>query len=213
VPDDLDDDDAVMIEPTACAARAARDYSGGSVAIIGAGTLGLLTLAAITARGIGPAPIIAAKYPAQKRFAKELGGIVCGPDELQRKVRTQVHSLIAGDQLTSGVAQVFDCVGSSQSLQQALSLVAPGGEIIMVGMPATVNVDLTGLWHREVRVSGCYAYHRADFDTAVELVRRFHLGRLVSAHYALEDYDTAIAHAANAGPRDAIKIAFDMREH
>jgi tetratricopeptide (TPR) repeat protein len=51
-----------------------------------------------------------------------------------------------------------------------------------------------------------------DFDTAIGLVRRFSLGRLVSATYTLDEYDTAIAHAANAGPRDAVKLAFDMRE-
>ena len=36
VPDDLTDEDAVMIEPAACAARAARLHTGGDVAIIGA---------------------------------------------------------------------------------------------------------------------------------------------------------------------------------
>lgn len=211
VPDDLSDEDAVMIEPTACAVRAARLQGGGDVALIGAGTVGLLTLAAIVGRGAASPPIIAAKYPAQKRFAKALGATVCDPGELPRIVRSRSSSLVAGDQLTSGVAQVFDCVGSSASLQQALQIVAPGGEVVLVGMPSTVTVDLTGMWHREVRVTGCYAYRREDFDTAIELVRRFQLGRLVSATYRLDEYDTAIAHAANAGPRDGVKIAFDMR--
>ena len=55
------------------------------------------------------------------------------------------------------------------------------------------------MWHREVRITGCYAYRREDFDTAIELVRRFQLGRMVSATYRLDEYDTAIAHAANVG--------------
>ncbi len=212
VPDDLSDEDAVMIEPAACAVRAARMHDGGEVAIIGAGTVGLLTLAAIVGRdGQGTAPIIAAKYPAQKRFARRLGATVCEPDELARIVRSRSASLIAGDQLTGGVSQVFDCVGSSASITQALHIVAPGGEVVLVGMPSTVNVDLTGMWHREVRLTGCYAYRREDFDAAIELVRRFELGRMVSATYPLADYDTAIAHASTAGPRDAIKVAFDMR--
>ena len=49
VPDDLSDEAAVMIEPTACAAHAALRYHGHETVIIGAGTVGLLTLAAITA--------------------------------------------------------------------------------------------------------------------------------------------------------------------
>ncbi len=215
VPVDLTDEDAVMIEPAACAVHAARACGAGSVAIIGAGTVGLLTLAAIMATRIpGPdAPLIGAKYSAQRRFAAEFGADVCEPAELTRAVRSRAASLVAGDQLTGGVDQVFDCVGSSQSLQQALSIVAPGGEVVMVGMPSTVTVDLTGLWHREVRISGCYAYRREDFDTAIDLVRGARLGRLVSATYPLGDYDLAIAHAANAGPRGAVKIAFDMRKN
>ena len=55
VPDDLSDEAAVMIEPTACAAHAALRYQGHETVIIGAGTVGLLTLAAITARAIATA--------------------------------------------------------------------------------------------------------------------------------------------------------------
>ena len=213
IPDGLSDEDAVMIEPTACAVRAARMHAGGEVAIIGAGTVGLLTLAAIVGAGAsGVPPIIAAKYPAQRRFASELGATVCAPGELARLVRSRSSSLVAGDQLTGGIAQVFDCVGSSSSIQQALQVVAPGGEVVLVGMPSTVELDLTGMWHREARLTGCYAYRREDFDTAIDLVRRFQLGRLVSATYRLDEYDAALAHAANAGPRDATKIAFDMRK-
>jgi hypothetical protein len=75
-----------------------------------------------------------------------------------------------------------------------------------------VTLDLTGLWHREVAIRGCYAYERADFDTAIELVRTAQLGRFVSANYRLDDYADAIAHAASAGPRGAVKVVFDMRE-
>src|SRR5919108_120388 len=47
VPDDLTDEQAVLIEPTACAVHAARTITSGEAAVIGAGTLGLLTIAAI----------------------------------------------------------------------------------------------------------------------------------------------------------------------
>ena len=41
-------------------------------------------------------------------------------------------------------------------------------------------------------------------------IRRFDLGRLVSATYPLDDHVDAIAHAASAGRRGAVKIAFDL---
>ena len=43
------------------------------------------------------------------------------------------------------------------------------------------------------------------------LVRDLDLGRLVSATYPLDRYRDALDHAANAGARGAVKIAFEMR--
>jgi threonine dehydrogenase-like Zn-dependent dehydrogenase len=116
-----------------------------------------------------------------------------------------------GNQLTGGLKTVYDCVGSSDSLAQSLRIVAPGGDVVLVGMPARVSLELTGLWHREVAIRGCYAYERADFDTAMTLVQHAHLGDLVSAAYPLAEYKRAIEHAANAGRRGGVKIAFDLR--
>jgi len=205
----------VLVEPTACAVHAAKRYTGAETVIIGAGTVGLLTLAAITATRDadrrGPI-VVTARYSEQKRLAKELGAdVVCTTDEMPRFVRTASRSMVIGDQLTCGFPHVVDCVGSSESLQQALRVVAPGGEVHVVGMPATVTLELTSLWHREVAVRGCYAYEHADFATAIDVIARHDLGRLVSATYALKDYTDAIAHAAAAGRRGAVKIAFDMR--
>jgi threonine dehydrogenase-like Zn-dependent dehydrogenase len=217
VPDDLNDDGAVMIEPTACAVHAAARYDGSQTAIIGAGTVGLLTLAAISARrhqeALGEAPVVVtAKYAEQRRLAKELGAdVVCAPDELPRWVRRLSGSLAVGDQLTGGFPHVVDCVGSSASIDQALKIAAPGGEVLLVGMPAKVSLELTGLWHRETAIRGCYAYEHADFLTAIDVVRRFDLGRLVSATYPLRDYRDALEHAATAGRRGAVKVAFDLR--
>ncbi|CAN5520177.1 zinc-binding dehydrogenase [soil metagenome] len=215
VPTDLSDEAAVLIEPTACAAHAAARYTGAETVIIGAGTLGLLTLAAITAthKGDRRGPIVVtARYAEQKRLAKELGAdVVCTTDELPRWVRSATKSLVVGDQLTCGARHVIDCVGSTDSLQQALQVVAPGGDVQLVGMPSNVSLELTSLWHREVAIRGCYAYSHTDFHTAIDVIRHHDLARLLSATYALSDYTDAIAHAASAGRRGAVKIAFDMR--
>ncbi len=213
VPAELTDEQAVMVEPTACAVHAASRYTGDDAVIIGAGTLGLLTLAAIGARRDSDTrPVmITARYPHQIAAAKALGGHTVATSELARAVRSGTASMVVGNQLTSGVPLVIDCVGTSDSLAQALQVVAPGGEILLVGMPATVKLDLTTLWHREVSIRGCYAYQREDFDTAIDLVARYDLGRFVSQTYRLADYADAIEHAANAGRRGAIKIAFDLR--
>jgi threonine dehydrogenase-like Zn-dependent dehydrogenase len=214
VPDDLSDEAAVMIEPTACAVHAAGQVhvdTNGPIALIGAGTLGLLTLAALAHHGRDDV-VIAAKYAHQKRLAKELGASrVVEPGELAGAIRLATASLKIGSQLTGGAPVVIDCVGSETSLSQALEVVAPGGTVLVVGMPATTTLDLTGLWHREVALRGVYAYDHHDFRTAIDLVAVADLGRLVTQTYSLDRFTDAITHAADAGRRGATKIAFDLR--
>ena len=213
VPAALSDEQAVVIEPTACAVHAARQLHGGAdTAVIGSGTLGLLTIAAIGAVHPGTPVVAAAKHPHQKRLAAELGAeVVCEPGELARHLRSRTGSWVVDDRLTGGASAVVDCVGSGDTLQQALDVVAPGGEVHTVGMPGVTTVDLTGLWHREISLRGCYAYTPDDFATAVQLVADLDLGRLVTDVYPLARYEDAIAHAANAGRRGAVKVAFDLR--
>jgi threonine dehydrogenase-like Zn-dependent dehydrogenase len=214
VPDDMSDEAAVMVEPAACAVHAARALGDTEFAVIGAGTLGLCTIAALRNLSTPRVILAAAKHPHQQQLARDLGAdVVVEPDMLGRAVRRAVpNSLMNGDQLTGGIDTVVDCVGTAASLAQALQVVAPGGTIVLVGMPGTVSVDFTPLWHREVSVRGAYAYTGADFAKAFDLVQEARLDRLVSALYPLERYKEAVQHAADAGRRGAVKIAFDMRK-
>ncbi len=218
VPDDLTDEQAVLVEPVACAVHAARKVSDTEVAVIGAGALGLFTIAALRSLAQPTTLIATAKHPEQRRWAKELGAdVVCAPGELDRAVRSTSSSFVLDTgQLTHGIDAVVDCVGSEQSLSQAIRVVAPSGTVHMVGMPGVTTLDLTPVWQREVALRGVYAYDEHDdrghdFATAIELIRDLDLGRLVSATYPLSRYEDAIDHAAHAGARGAVKIAFDLR--
>jgi threonine dehydrogenase-like Zn-dependent dehydrogenase len=239
VPADLSDEAAVMVEPTACAVHSVLsllDPTGpvamsGDIVVIGAGTLGLLTVAALRHFGAEGRVIAVAKHPTQRRLARELGAdVVIEPGEIRRGVRRLTGSMALGDgdivRLTGGADVVFDCVGSAASITDALDVTRPRGLIALVGMPGTVEVDLTPLWHKELRLAGTYAYgteqtdpatgdgaggRRRTFDLAFELVRAADLGRLVSASYPLDRYTDAMTHAAAAGRRGAVKVAFDLR--
>jgi threonine dehydrogenase-like Zn-dependent dehydrogenase len=228
VPADLSDEAAVVIEPTACAihgALRAGVESGETVVVLGSGTLGLLALAALRRFTEAGRVVAIAKHPLQRELARTFGAdVVAEPNETARAVRRVTGTLALGDgdivRLTGGADHVIDCVGSEQSIAEALRVIRPGGRITMVGMPGHVHVDLTGLWQREVELVGAYAYgtedlgrgeRRRTFDLAFELVREADLGRLVTATYPLARYDEAISHAANAGPRGAVRVAFDLR--
>jgi threonine dehydrogenase-like Zn-dependent dehydrogenase len=213
VPDAMNDEAAVMVEPAACGVHAALASGGSEFAVIGAGTLGLCTVAALRQLATPRVLIAAAKHPVQQQLAKDLGAdVVVEPAGLPRAVRRAVpRAMVAGDQLTGGVDTVFDCAGTESSLDLALQVVAPGGTVVLAGMPGRVSVDLTSLWHREVSLRGAYTYTGDDFAKAFELVQDAVLERLVTVLYPLERWREAIEHAADAGRRGAVKIAFDLR--
>ena len=213
VPEDLSDEEAVMVEPTACAVHAARTSSGGDATIIGAGALGLLTLAALRHLHPDADLLITAKHPEQRRLAEELGADrVVDPDDARAhdppRHRVDARRLTA-DRWRRRRLRLRRHRGLAHPGARRWS--APAGPSCSWACRAGSTVDLTSLWHRETAVRGCYAYERADFDTAIELVRSAGLGRLVSATYPLARYEEAIEHAARAGTRGAVSIAFDLR--
>lgn len=225
VPQDLSDEAAVMVEPTAAGvhtALKARVEPGDTVVVQGTGTMGLCALAAVRRYSEAGTIIAAAKYPHQRRFAEELGAdVVCAPDELVRAVRRQTGCRMIGSHLSGGADVTIDAVGSAASLTTSLAITRPRGRVVMLGMPGVTKVDLTPLWHRETELVGSYTYGTeylpdgsttTSFAMAFDLVRDADLGRLVTATYPLARYKDALRHAAEAGPRGAVKIAFDLRD-
>ncbi|MHB8263749.1 MAG: zinc-dependent alcohol dehydrogenase [Acidimicrobiales bacterium] len=223
VPSSMDDTDAVMVEPTACAVHAALSVPTGPdtlVGVIGSGTLGLAVVAALREFTAAGRIVAAAKYPHQKQLVTQLGADAApAPDGLAREIRRTRHSTIVGKALPAGADVVFDCVGNQATLEQALSVLRPGGRAVLVGMGYRTTMDLAPLWHRELSIQGSYTYGTETlhgkrirtFNLAMDLVSRLKLGKLVSAAYPLERYEDAVEHAARAGSRGAVKVVFDLQ--
>lgn len=221
VPKTLTDEAAVMVEPTASAVHAVAkaNIDGGVVVVQGAGTMGLLTIAALRQYTNADTIIASAKYPIQKRFAAELGAdVVTDPGELQRAVRRTTGCRVIGTTLSGGADVTIDAIGNSGSITEAIGNTRPRGRVIMLGMPGKVQLDMTPLWHRETELVGAYTYGTdvwpdgttiSSFKRAKELVRKAKLGQLVSAKYPIEQYTDAISHAAQAGRRGSVKVVFE----
>lgn len=221
-PKSLSDEDAVMVEPAAGGVHAAAkaQVDGGVVVVEGAGTMGLVTIAALRQYTNAETIIASAKYPVQKAFAKELGAdLVVAPNELARAVRRTTGSQMIGNNLSGGADVTIDAIGNAASIETAVGITRPRGRVVMLGMPGKVSLDLTALWHRETEMVGAYTYGTdewtdgtsiSSFKRAKELVQKAKLGRLVSAKYPLERYKDAISHAAQAGPRGSVKIVFEL---
>ncbi len=229
VPDHVSDEAAVAIEPLACAVHAALKVDPGpddTTLVIGAGSVGLFTVAALR-RLTGAGRIICvAKHERQRREALRLGADeVMHPKETYTKLPallgTEVHKPELGKPVVMGGAEkVFECVGSPGTMEDALRLARPGGEVALVGMPgAKSSLDLTALWYKEVALAGTYAYGIEDyegervssFDLALRIAPEIRLQTMVGPLFGLEGYREAIAAARSAGREGHLKVAFDMR--
>lgn len=225
VPDWMSDELAVLMEPVAGGVHAALRAGvedDATVAVIGAGAMGLVTVAALRHLTSPGSIMIGAKYPIQKQLAEEFGAdVVCAPNELARAVRRATGSFMVGARLSGGADIVIDAVGSQESIEAAIGMCRPRGRVILLGMPGVVELDLTALWHRETELIGTYTYGTEEladgrrsnsFELAFELAGKVPFDKMLSATYPLARYVDAIAHAAESGTRGAVKVAFDMRD-
>ena len=224
VPETMSDETAVLIEPLAAgihAALRANVNAGDTVAVIGAGTMGLVTIAALRQLSEPQRIMVGAKYPQQQDLAAEFGAdLVCKPSELSRAVRRASGSFFIGNRLSGGADVVIDAVGSAASISDAIGLCRPRGRVVLLGMPAVIDIDLTPLWHRETEIVGAYTYGTetlsngrvtTSFELAFELAAKVPFDKMLSATYPLDRYRDALTHAFEAGRLGAVKIAFDMR--
>ena len=115
MPDELTDDDAVTIEPVACAVHAvlaAGLRDGDTVAVLGAGTVGLAVVAALAhlaATGRVPVPaavLVGARYGHQRELGAALGATDALPGRPARPGRPPPEPLArpraTGRRATSG---------------------------------------------------------------------------------------------------------------
>ena len=226
VPDTLTDEAAVLIEPFACCVHAALRGGAGPddfVVVMGAGTIGLLTVAAVRLFTPPKRLIAVAKHPTQRELARKLGAdqVIAPADVFQRlRFATSARRLEGMDRslLLGGVDVTFDCVGRADSLNDAVRFTREGGTVVAVGMPGEEKVDWAPIWQRELTVMGAYAYGsepkvggRKTFDLALEAAPELHLEKLTGPLFALGEYRDAIAYAMSAGRLGAVKVAFDLR--
>jgi threonine dehydrogenase-like Zn-dependent dehydrogenase len=221
VPTDLANDVAVLIEPFSCclhAALLAPLAGAGTVLVLGGGTIGLMTLAAVRAVGYAGRLLAVAKHPHQQRFAAAFGATeVLGTRDLRAtlaaRLGVEVHRPELGGPVVLGGADVcFECVGSERSLDDALRFTRSQGAVIVVGMPAMPrHVDWTAIWHKELVVRGAYTSTMTTFRRAIDTVHasRERLATLVGARFGLREFRQAIATAMHAGREGIVKTVFE----
>ncbi|MGH8870219.1 MAG: zinc-dependent alcohol dehydrogenase, partial [Actinomycetes bacterium] len=237
VPDGLEDTRALLAEPLACAVRAvrtARVTPGQSVLVVGAGTIGALTLLALRALTQAGDVTVVAKHPRQAAAARALGATeVTDPRRAARALRRATGGFLlkperGPEYLVGGADVALECTGGG-GLDLALRTVRAGGRVVLSGMP-TESVDLAPVWYRELELVGSYASGsgngapqpadgstngagrdtRPDLATALDLLADAPLDGMGEVPlYPLSRWREALDHAFAAGRLGTFKVAFD----
>jgi threonine dehydrogenase-like Zn-dependent dehydrogenase len=231
VPDALSDEVAVLIEPFSVALHAVLagpPRPGDRVLVIGGGTLGLCTLAAL--RLIRPATrvTILVRHAVQATMAERLGAVSVRRDTGDGALRAaesdagarRHQPIVGGPVLTGGFDQVYDCVGSRRSLDAGLRGTAARGRLALVGGPGEIGaLDWTLAWTRELHIDGSYVYageaglpgNPHTFDEATRLLTErsdLPLGELVTHRFGLASWRGAMRVALDRGRAGALKVVF-----
>ena len=188
VPDSISDEEAGVSPPLTVGTwmvHCSRLQMADSAAVIGAGHIGLSTMAC--ARAVGAAPVIVTDMiKSRLDAALEMGAdVVLNPNEVD--VVSEITKLTY-----AGVDVVFICVRDGDVLQQAFDMVRIEGRIIICGHPATKALD-TGRWlSKRVRIEGCLNVG-AKMDATLRLLeyKRVNVKPLITEILPLEDVQRA----------------------
>jgi L-iditol 2-dehydrogenase len=187
LPDELSDADGAMLEPLGIALHAfdlGHLRLGGSVAVVGAGPIGLMLVQ--LARLAGAARVVAAEpLPHRAEAALRHGADRC---------------VASGDELDGADVDVaFEVAGNDDAVRGALTAVRPGGRVVLVGIPDEDRTTLpAGLARRKGLTLALSRRMNHVYPRAIDLVRRgrVDVSSLVTHRFALPDSAEAFRFAA-----------------
>jgi len=168
MPDDMSFEEGALIEPFSVALYSVRRgglLPGSRVAILGAGTIGLMTL--IAARECGATEIFITDIVDRKlKLAEELGAKAAINVKEEDPVKTITY-------LTDGRGPdvVFDAVGIESTFTQALKMVRMGGRIVVIGLgfKDMTTSPIINILTKELDVIGILRYANV-FSDALRIV-------------------------------------------
>ncbi len=207
LPDDLDDIAGTLIEPVACIVRGQHQAGvrkGSRVAVVGAGSMGLLEIQ--VAQALGASAVVALEPDPERRAgAARLGALT--PDGLDADA---VRDALGGELAD----QVFVCTHHHAAIAGALHMAGPAG-VVQLFAPTVpgeiVGLDLGAIFFREVTLQSTYSAGPGDTREALALLRAGHVdpASVISHRLPLERADEAYRLAATG---EAMKVVVEVLE-
>ncbi len=201
LPDNVSLNEGALTEPLAVAVHAVIERSsiepGCWVLVTGPGPIGLLVLQ--VARSAGGRVIITGttKDTERLQLAKNLGAesvLMVDAENIQERV-TQITG-------GKGVDIAFECSGIGAAINDCISNVQSGGEIVQVGLCSRcVPVDTDQLALREIHLKGAFAHTNATWEKAITLMtaKKIDLKALISGAFSIHEWEEAFRLSESGG--------------
>ena len=191
IPNDLSFDDATLIEPYAVAAHIVKRSGvrvGDTVAVLGAGPIGLCILQVAKLAG-SKTVVITDILDYRLQLAKKLGADITINSGKEDPVGI-VKDVTNGE----GVDIAIEAVGVSPTVQQALKIARPFGQVTIAGFfeDPHVEIDVLSVIAKELHVLGSRLYW-LDFETAIDLVSKgkVDVKSMITHKFSLEEAQKA----------------------
>lgn len=187
LPDSIGWDEGAMIEPLAVAVHAVKrvpSVEEKNVLVIGGGPIG--NLVAQTAKALGAKKVVIAELSTTRLQMAERCGI--------ETINSNEEQLDEGILRQFGEAKsdvIFECVGSSFTVAQAIEVARKGSTVVVVGVVSDLTkVNMGYVQDHELTILGSAMYQSIDFDQAVELILqgKVKLTELITDRFPFEDY-------------------------
>ena len=204
-PDGAETDALLLTEPLAVVVRAVdrgAPRRGESAAVVGAGSLGLLALQVLRARGARV--LVVSRTSRRFALARGLGAEATHATADGALVETARR--FSGRE---GVDLVVETAGTADAVTHALDLVRPGGRVVVTGLPhESTPVPFFSVVRREITITGSMIY-QDEFGEALRLVASgaVRTRPLITHRFGLDRIGDAFA--AHAEPA-SIKVALDL---
>jgi threonine dehydrogenase-like Zn-dependent dehydrogenase len=229
IPDEVSDEAAVLADPVSVSLRSillAPPPDGRPVLVYGSGTLAFAAIALL--RHLYPRAEVwaATRTGARAALADRLGAsgvLSTAPDELvaqvaRRVAATPLRPWSKRDWLQDGPAVVYDTIGSTETVETSLRLLATGGTLVVSGVEPPKRFEWTPLYFKELRVIGSNGFGVEDvggvakhaMEHYLDFVRAgLDLTPVITHRFPLDRWDEAVLALKDSRRTGAVKVLLE----
>ena len=230
IPDSVSDEAAVLADPVSVSLRsillAPPPPDGQAVLVYGSGTLAFAAVALLRHLYPGTEVWAATRPGARSALATRLGAhavLSSSPDELVAQVARLVGTMplrpwSKRDWLQDGPVVVYDTIGSTETVETSLRLLATGGTLVVSGVEPPKRFEWTPLYFKELRVIGSNGFGIEEVGGAAKHAMEHYfefvsngldLTPVITHRFPLERWDEAVLAVKDSRRTGAVKVLLE----